>query len=165
MLDRLTSAYARNMINLIRKNGVIQAHPRLHGEYRIDRASDAVSAGSPPLTRGILVFYYFCVDRFRLTPAYAGNICNRRVSWLHLRTHPRIRGEYLPVSGFISGIRGSPPLTQGIYRLRSTELLPKWLAPAYAGNIPVRRCEHRAVEAHPRLRGEYPFGFSKSQTL
>ena len=70
--------------------------------------------GSPPLTRGIPVFFSLGLDLTRFTPAHAGNTAKaslvKSLSWVH----PRSRGEYDLLSCPFLRPSGSPPLTRGI---------------------------------------------------
>ena len=92
--DRLTPAYAGNIVHCSRFLYLARAHPRIRGEYtlRHDKIPDAL--GSPPHTRGICARSGHEGYDGRLTPAYAGNMMSDEVYVTFEKAHPRIRGEY-----------------------------------------------------------------------
>ena len=57
---------------------------------------DMLSAilGSPPLTRGILLYKGLGVEGYGFTPAHAGNTQQACPSPAGSQVHPRSRGEY-----------------------------------------------------------------------
>ena len=93
-----------------------------------------IAAGSPPLTRGILIAVADAASTVWFTPAHAGNtpIIEKAVG--AEKVHPRSRGEYLasmPI-GLLS--MGSPPLTRGILILCGLQKERVRFTPAHAGN-------------------------------
>ena len=69
--------------------------------------------------------------------------------------HPRVRGEHLPQTDWISCKFGSSPRSRGTPRCRRRRSLRARLIPAFAGNTPASSCSTSAGPAHPRVRGEH----------
>ena len=69
----ITPAYAGNTALYPRLYGWGEDHPRLRGEYSLCLVNAGLSAGSPPLTRGIPSFTTVAAWMWGITPAYAGN--------------------------------------------------------------------------------------------
>ena len=55
------------------KTTEIRVHPRIRGEYIDYSGIDLTQPGSPPHSRGIILFLKIEVAGIRLTPAFAGN--------------------------------------------------------------------------------------------
>ena len=89
-------------------------HPRLRGEYDVQRFVWISELGSPPLARGILLNRNPVIIQIRITPACAGNTCYQTVTVTARRDHPRLRGEYEDTGVMVSNYQGSPPLARGI---------------------------------------------------
>ena len=130
-------------------------HPRSRGEYLVKFATHPYSAGSSPLSRGILRRLRHHSVRRGIIPALAGNtLCSRPVDLTH-QDHPRSRGEYHISSLLATPRTGSSPLSRGIRGNRVGENQRAGIIPALAGNtysVPDQRYRHRD---HPRSRGEY----------
>ena len=111
---RLTPAHTGN----ISSDGfVLRAHmdhPRIRGEYIRAAKKGRTDVGSPPLMRGIFLPREIEEVCGRLTPAHTGNIRRVQQAAVCLKTHPRIRGEYIPDFLRSSMCLGSPPLMRGI---------------------------------------------------
>ena len=139
-------------------------------------AACPIPLGSPPHPRGILIISGRMARKVRFTPASAGNILNRLITYLPLKVHPRIRGEYFlgmafkgdvrrftPASAgniqirtyFHLGIKGSPPHPRGIYRNELLKSGAIGFTPASAGNIRHIIKIPDQFEVHPHIRGEY----------
>ena len=95
------------------------------------------------------------LDFRKNTPAYAGNTSDPSSTIPVFRDHPRLRGEYQPVSNQHPPRPGSPPLARGIHALRIITRDDVRITPACAGNTPTRSNCSGYLEDHPRLRGEY----------
>ena len=121
--------------------------------------------GSPPLTRGIFVEGVQVPVVEGLTPAYAGNITGRLNTSGLRKAHPRLCGEYRMKMKKFTAEEGSPPLIRGISRVHSVDNVLIRLTPAYAGNIFTREFPEYQLEAHPRIRGEYPTDSSRISNL
>ncbi len=93
LLFGITPAYAGTTRIHLLCQSESEDHPRLRGDHPYPIPTRLVIEGSPPLTRGPLLWSVEHIMRARITPAYAGT------------THPNVlkRLEYL----------GSPPLTRG----------------------------------------------------
>ena len=162
---RITPAYAGNTESPPTSFQVCWDHPRLRGEYYSTIGVAIVTAGSPPLTRGIPKGTAAQNRDYGITPAYAGNTPDSCPSRQRAWDHPRLRGEYSHPSGRVPAPPGSPPLTRGIL-LRTLHLvLIAGITPAYAGNTAISNSALCDTEDHPRLRGEYkPWKQSESWT-
>ena len=66
----------------------------MHGEYTSDIVTDALTAGSPPLARGVLTSLIMLLTGKRITPACAGSTRKRTGEFFLYGDHPRLRGEY-----------------------------------------------------------------------
>ena len=113
---------------------IYRDHPRLRGEYKRIRLIFRIRKGSPPLTRGILVWCLWEYRIYRITPAYAGNTPDEHVEGMATEDHPRLRGEYLKIAITQLTDKGSPPLTRGIQDRIALIADPCGITPAYAGN-------------------------------
>ena len=94
-IGRITPACAGSTLTAIISPLFRHNHPRLRGEYTSDIVTDALTAGSPPLTRGVRDQVIYVLKEERIAPACAGSTsigCCSPCSW---RDHPRLRGEYL----------------------------------------------------------------------
>ena len=127
----------------------------MRGEYRLVAAEKAVTQGSPPLARGILLNLRLRRSIRRITPACAGNTISKDFPQCLIQDHPRLRGEYCYLRRWRQGRQGSPPLARGIPSICSHLLILIGITPACAGNtnfICIISCRYGD---HPRLRGEY----------
>ena len=91
---RITPAYAGNTESPPTSFQVCWDHPRLRGEYYSTIGVAIVTAGSPPLTRGIPKGTAAQNRDYGITPAYAGNTPDSCPSRQRAWDHPRLRGEY-----------------------------------------------------------------------
>ena len=77
----ITPAYAGNTPKRHLFPSPLRDHPRLRGEYQDLWVCTGVTEGSPPLTRGILVWCLWEYRIYRITPAYAGNTFRSMITW------------------------------------------------------------------------------------
>ena len=91
----ITPAYAGNTTNIYGEEVVIEDHPRIRGEYDIIYDKQNYKMKSPPHTRGIRLPPELSKRIDRITPAYAGNTAQKKITAGRIKYHPRIRGEYL----------------------------------------------------------------------
>ena len=91
----------------------------------------------------------------RITPACAGSTHSLIVSTHNSQDHPRLRGEYAPLSTCVASNGGSPPLARGVRVEHMRDLRQLRITPACAGSTCRTHEGLEAVEDHPRLRGEY----------
>ena len=89
-------------------------HPRSRGEYARKQSDCVRSAGSSPLTRGILFVVYKWSSKCRFIPAHAGNT--------------------VPSSCIATVAVGSSPLTRGIHIPDTEFAIDHRFIPAHAGN-------------------------------
>ena len=152
-------------------------HPRLRGEKSFKSESVLPVLGSPPLTRGKVIYPFCHVNgkgsppltrgkvwrgqkygaTGRITPAYAGKSSSTPSATSAARDHPRLRGEKCSVqlSSFFE--KGSPPLTRGKVLFRCSRTNGNRITPAYAGKSSALRFTRARPTDHPRLRGEKIF--------
>ena len=110
--------------------------------------------GSPPLTRGKVIYPACIVDSARITPAYAGKRISYSLPPTSRRDHPRLRGEKRCNINLIFVPRGSPPLTRGKGKNTPFRNVRIRITPAYAGKRIKGGKMQRKTRDHPRLRGE-----------
>ena len=115
----------------------------------------SLNSGSSPPARGILKRRLHEKLGRRFIPACAGNTVHHGWFSIHRAVHPRLRGEYTPVTVAPSQSTGSSPPARGILcplcrHLRCTRFIP-----ACAGNTRFGYLVGTAKTVHPRLRGEY----------
>ena len=130
-------------------------HPRSRGEYARKQSDCVRSAGSSPLTRGILSVFFLAVHTPGFIPAHAGNTDRQALPSGRLQVHPRSRGEYPPLLYVVLVSTGSPPLTRGIPLVHVDTVRRHRFTPAHAGNTESLRSQWLLLQVHPRSRGEY----------
>ena len=130
-------------------------HPRSRGEYARKQSDCVRSAGSSPLTRGILSVFFLAVHTPGFIPAHAGNTGRQALPSGRLQVHPRSRGEYRIAPFSMVAPAGSPPLTRGIQTGENFEYTSSRFTPAHAGNTRLFFLKSCLPEVHPRSRGEY----------
>ena len=131
---RITPAYAGNTEQAQDRQVQGRDHPRIRGEHAPFFYLLFCCLGSPPHTRGTLVWRLWKDNALGITPAYAGNTPCAIVSFPSLRDHPRIRGEHFVIVKLIFAILGSPPHTRGTPEIKVTSPFMGRITPAYAGN-------------------------------
>ena len=92
---RITPAYAGNTFSLYGGQGLDKDHPRLRGEHTHTENFFQLWRGSPPPTRGTLIFRVPFSHFRRITPAYAGNTEQLDKFYKYYGDHPRLRGEHI----------------------------------------------------------------------
>ena len=140
-------------------------HPRSRGEYSVNTTHANPTAGSSPLSRGILSQGLLMSLEERIIPALAGNTQPPWwSSWFH-PDHPRSRGEYVIFFSFSSTFFGSSPLSRGIRVAGVAARGRVGIIPALAGNTPASRSSWSVAPDHPRSRGEYPLRFGNTDIV
>ena len=89
---RITPAYAGQMLQKVCFVLVSQDHPRIRGTNLEHRTLSQHDRGSPPHTRDKYTKHSSYIFRYRITPAYAGQIAFSQVWFPLFEDHPRIRG-------------------------------------------------------------------------
>ena len=92
-VQRITPAYAGKRYCAIYPDSSRKDHPRLCGEKVQVYYQALFLMGSPPPMRGKASLLLFILDKFRITPAYAGKrqCCNHNI--ISCEDHPRLCGE------------------------------------------------------------------------
>ena len=91
--------------------------------------------------------------KWRITPAYAGQMDDRLRFVIRSRDHPRIRGTNFGTILIVSESVGSPPHTRDKYNREAYGAEKGGIIPAYAGQIRYEEDETGAPWDHPRIRG------------
>ena len=151
---RITPAYAGKSQNSEAYFSQKKDHPRLRGEKPVVHTGSDKRQGSPPLTRGKVIYPACIVDSARITPAYAGKRISYSLPPTSRRDHPRLRGEKRCNINLIFVPRGSPPLTRGKGSKVVKCSVKLGITPAYAGKSSVHMLHIAKKKDHPRLRGE-----------
>ena len=106
----------------------------MRGEYTSDIVTDALTAGSPPLTRGVRDQVIYVLKEERITPACAGSTVGNLYKLPPHQDHPRLRGEYLRLMYVLAQHGGSSPLERGVQYKRQAYDLQSGIIPACAGS-------------------------------
>ena len=128
----------------------------MRGEYRLVAAEKAVTQGSPPLARGILLNLRLRRSIRRITPACAGNTISKDFPQCLIQDHPRLRGEYCYLRRWRQGRQGSPPLARGIPTLYVSYHVDMGITPACAGNTLPSSNFHQIIKGSPPLARGIP---------
>ena len=150
----ITPAYAGKSRTAMCWQVICRDHPRLCGEKQRRQKSGSGSAGSPPPMRGKDNMTGRNVQRYRITPAYAGKSHSSGFRYAGIWDHPRLCGEKSTAILACCIRKGSPPPMRGkADRTRNKEGRNR-ITPAYAGKS--GRCPrpHHRKQDHPRLCGE-----------
>ena len=110
--------------------------------------------GSPPHTRGKLIYRHNREAKSRITPAHAGKTQQDIGTGGEHQDHPRTRGENFSKMQFLDRIIGSPPHTRGKLWFLNSSAIPVRITPAHAGKTKPKRFRHGTKRDHPRTRGE-----------
>ena len=92
-----TPAHAGNTERLGIRDSLATVYPRPRGEYQAQPPAVQSQGGLPPPTRGILGLLHYSGERFRSTPAHAGNTLAGASLRRKGAVYPRPRGEYTAV--------------------------------------------------------------------
>ena len=130
---RITPAYAGKSRAFLHRQARFEDHPRLRGEKMRQAQDQLESIGSPPLTRGKVLYPDRLPHQQRITPAYAGKRLRRVIRLVKPGDHPRLRGEKRCKAVPSMYCVGSPPLTRGKVSCAAYEVASAGITPAYAG--------------------------------
>ena len=111
--------------------------------------------GPPPHARGSPGVRAEHAAGTRPTPACAGITPVSTRGRLHVRAHPRMRGDHLVNAHAQEGLYGPPPHARGSQEVRSGRELEKGPTPACAGITAMVRSPRGVRRAHPRMRGDH----------
>ena len=162
--ERITPAYAGQILKFSIRMMESQDHPRIRGTN--SPIADDVSncSGSPPHTRDKFSLGLAGLGLFRITPAYAGQMILVRIGKKSIQDHPRIRGTDFSNSSTLLYPLGSPPHTRDKCQARRLKARSPRITPAYAGQITCEDVEARYREDHPRIRGTNRTGDQRGAT-
>ena len=123
-----------------------------------------IKHGSSPRVRGILRYVGNDKPLRRFIPACTGNTNHWPRCKQSLAVHPRVYGEYGILDRLYLLITGSSPRVRGILRPRHVRGPRRRFIPACTGNT--KSTEKCAVisPVHPRVYGEYVFGYGHTRT-
>ena len=108
-------------------------HPRSCGEKGHCTCTQAPFGGSPPLMRGKVYHWQFCINDTGITPAHAGKSRILKHLEFHDWDHPRSCGEKKYNQIACRSVIGSPPLMRGKGSKNSRSSGRKRITPAHAG--------------------------------
>ena len=93
VIFRITPAYAGKSDKVIDALYCHEDHPRVCGEKASSARRCLPERGSPPRMRGKVTGYIESHMDERITPAYAGKSCPKKIGRNVHRDHPRVCGE------------------------------------------------------------------------
>ena len=132
-----------------------RAHPRMRGEHSAAGVLACLVAGSSPHARGAQGSCGEGPVSDRLIPACAGSTVFLPRDELHLRAHPRMRGEHPSIITRPARVAGSSPHARGAPVVHVRLGGGVGLIPACAGSTRTGRPPMCSGLAHPRMRGEH----------
>ena len=129
-------------------------HPRVCGEKKPASGHDTGPAGSPPRMRGKEERRKPGEIRARITPAYAGKRCAKRLPPCRYGDHPRVCGEKSRAISFDFRPLGSPPRVRGKAMRENDRMVKTRITPACAGKRATVFSMKCLSWDHPRVCGE-----------
>ena len=129
----ITPAYAGKRWIFSQSLPYIQDHPRLCGEKRFGNTGNSECLGSPPPMRGKANSGFPVINRYGITPAYAGKSRSSHICRHESQDHPRLCGEKFSESLQTLVMIGSPPPMRGKVVETLDKALDGGITPAYAG--------------------------------
>ena len=141
LTDRNTPAYAGKTPRRLTSRQRLRKHPRVCGEDpdRTDRKD--LAKETPPRMRGRLFLHVIDAPGKGNTPAYAGKTLSRQSAPLVKEKHPRVCGEDLTSTQYLTTRQETPPRMRGRPWGMPLVLAVFGNTPAYAGKT---RSRHRA---------------------
>ena len=133
--ERITPAYAGQILKFSIRMMESQDHPRIRGTNFSNSSTLLYPLGSPPHTRDKCQARRLKARSPRITPAYAGQITCEDVEARYREDHPRIRGTNRTGDQRGATAQGSPPHTRDKYRLNTDSFVSSRITPAYAGQM------------------------------
>ena len=153
--DRFIPAWAGNTSCAPTSCCCPTVHPRVGGEYYVGVIQGSFPCGSSPRGRGIPARLDEPPGLRRFIPAWAGNTPLNPIVTSSLPVHPRVGGEYVPITVDGAHFLGSSPRGRGIRRPVIIHPLRIRFIPAWAGNTASGHALCRPSSVHPRVGGEY----------
>ena len=129
-------------------------HPRTCGEQNPGDKSLTILRGSPPHMRGTGISVARKINRYRITPAHAGNRHPLISSSLQYWDHPRTCGEQSFRWHRKKSSAGSPPHMRGTAIFAAAFHNSTRITPAHAGNSAHANAFFGYSKDHPRTCGE-----------
>ncbi len=124
------------------------------GERASRRCAPRCASGSSPRVRGTRLSWFRNPLGARFIPACAGNALTQAQAPFRAPVHPRVCGERVAGSNFISSCCGSSPRVRGTQDARYLVRHKRRFIPACAGNAHPRRVLVFRLTVHPRVCGE-----------
>ena len=146
-------AYAGQIRFVIKLVPIVWDHPRIRGTNPTSFVVILISSGSSPHTRDKFTRVISSNWKYRIIPAYAGQIfaCDNIND--KSQDHPRIRGTNIKfLSSLISHIGSSPHTRDKLLLIPKSDTKTR-IIPAYAGQIMGDVLAAESEEDHPRIRG------------
>ena len=114
-----------------------------------------IYSGSPPRVRELLLYSKGGLSEFRITPACAGiteySSRSRQPFW----DHPRVCGNYAPITECAIVYQGSPPRVRELRKPLRPMPKKRGITPACAGITALQRGLCPVQRDHPRVCGNY----------
>ena len=133
LCTRITPAYAGKSSHLCKSFHGHRDHPRLCGEKSCTSSRVRSGTGSPPPMRGKANSGFPTIDRYRITPAYAGKRITMAMLVTSGKDHPRLCGEKQKRFIRRTARSGSPPPMRGKVSISIPIPFSERITPAYAG--------------------------------
>ena len=151
---RITPAYAGKSEKQVPFLPSYQDHPRVCGEKTQPRPRRMTPTGSPPRMRGKETSGTRLLQRFRITPAYAGKRRRSTGRAAGRGDHPRVCGEKMYDYGNNTAQFGSPPRVRGKDGPVNLRVCHAGITPACAGKSLGPASLMLCHRDHPRVCGE-----------
>ncbi len=138
-------------------------HPRVRGEQARSASDGSASRGSSPRARGAAHPRRPAAHDPGIIPACAGSRVSSRPTYPERPDHPRVRGEQSLTLSRGSILIGSSPRARGAVGDQRHQAGQRGIIPACAGSRSQRGPDQRAVQDHPRVRGEQRWVMSSNE--
>ena len=130
-------------------------HPRMRGEHTGMPVAKSSPRGSSPHARGAQARHCPARSKRRIIPACAGSTPFDDSACVHIRDHPRMRGEHNLVKLAVYVLKGSSPHARGAHFVSAHVTTRPGIIPACAGSTDFALAHAIRLEDHPRMRGEH----------
>ncbi len=150
---RFTPARAGQTTRFFTSGWLLPVHPRVCGaDFDLFWGSHFCS-GSPPRVRGRPEVAAPVPERFRFTPACAGQTSEPIIAAWGFPVHPRVCGADMQTEFCGKSLSGSPPRVRGRLFLPARSFTTGRFTPACAGQTQLQSCITGDNPVHPRVCG------------